>query len=77
MKAINAIIVATVCLVAFYILLHFNAAPLLTTLLYFSIPVTIVIMVLSVLLDDSKPYPELDNDEWGYKDKNNDELGIF
>jgi len=69
MKAITAIIVATVCLVAFYILLHFNAAPMLTVLLYFSIPITIVIMVLSVLLDDSKPYPELDNEEWGYQDK--------
>ena len=77
MKAATSIIVTTICLITFYFLLHFDADPLLTALLYFSIPVVMVIMVLSILLDDSIPYPELGNEEWGYRDKNKCELGVF
>lgn len=77
MKAINSIIVTTALLVTFYILLHFDASPMLTVLLYFSIPIAMVIMVLSILLDDSKPYPKLGEEEWGYRDKGKSEPGMF
>lgn len=77
MKAINSIIVTTALLVTFYILLHFDASPMLTVLLYFSIPIAMVIMVLSILLDDSTPYPELGDEEWGYRDRGKIEPGMF
>ncbi|HTI61482.1 hypothetical protein [Mucilaginibacter sp.] len=77
MKAINSIIVTTALLVTFYILLHFDASPVLTVLLYFSIPIAMVIMALSILLDDSTPYPELGDEEWGYRDKGYSELSMF
>ena len=77
MKAATSIIVTTTCLIVFYVLLHFDADPLLSALLYFSIPVVMIIMVLSILLDDSLSYPELGNEEWGYRDKNKSELGVF
>ncbi|HJP62379.1 MAG TPA: hypothetical protein VJ844_03000 [Mucilaginibacter sp.] len=77
MKATTSIIVTTTCLIVFYVLLHFDADALLTALLYFSIPVVMIIMVLSILLDDSLPYPELGNEEWGYRDKNKSELGVL
>ena len=77
MKATTAVIIATLYIVVFYVLLNFDAAPLLTALVYLFIPVVIIAMVFIVLLDDSHDYPELNKDEWGYADKNKDELRMF
>jgi len=77
MKATTAVIIATVYLVVFYVLLHSNASLLLTGFVFLSMPIVIIGMVFIVLLDDSVKYPELpDNDEWGYSDKNKDDLWI-
>jgi hypothetical protein len=76
MKATTAVSITTLYLVAFYTLLRFDASPLLTALVYLSIPLVIICMVLIVLLDESRKYPELKNEEWGYADKNKEDLGI-
>jgi len=77
MKATTAVIIATLYLFVFYVLLHFIVAPLFTAVVFISVPIVIIAMVLIVLLDDSKAYPELADEEWGYADKNKDELGMF
>jgi hypothetical protein len=77
MKATGAVSITTLYLVAFYTLLHFDVSPLLTGLVYLSIPLVIICMVLLVLLDDSVKYPELENEEWGYADKKKEDLWII
>lgn len=77
MKATTAVSIATIYLVVFYILLHSDASLLLTGFVFLSMPLVIIGMVFVVLLDDSVKYPELpSNDEWGYSDKNRDDLWI-
>ena len=77
MKVTTAVAIATIYLVVFYILLNFNTGALFTMLVYLSLPVVIIGMVFIVLLDDSVKYPELpNNDEWGYRDKEKDDLWI-
>ena len=77
MKAHSAVAVTTFTVILFYILLNINANFLLTSLVYFSIPVLVVFMVYFVLSDDSGTYPELGKDEWGYRDKSKSRLGMF
>ncbi len=76
MKATVVVWIATFYLVAFYTLLHFDASPLLTGLVYLSMPLVIICMVLIVLLDDTAKYPELKDEEWGYADKKKEDLWI-
>ena len=76
MKAIVAVWITTLYLVAFYAFLHFDISPLLTALAYLSMPVVIICMVLIILLDDNTKYPELKDEEWGYADKKKDEMWI-
>lgn len=76
MKATVAVWITTLYLVAFYTLLHFDVSPLLTGLVYLSVPFVIICMVLIVLLDDSTKYPELKYEEWGYADKRKEDLEI-
>ncbi|HVW13224.1 MAG TPA: hypothetical protein VHB54_05370 [Mucilaginibacter sp.] len=77
MKAGTAVAVATIYLVVFCILLNIDLDPLLTGLVYLSVPVIVISVVLIVLLDDSRSYPQLRNEEWGYADKRNEDLGMF
>jgi hypothetical protein len=45
--------------------------------LFLIAPIILIGVVYSVLKDDSYWYPELGNEEWGYRDKARDELGLF
>jgi hypothetical protein len=77
MKATTAVTIATLYLVLFYIFLNADSSPLLFAVVFLSMPVIIIGMVFTVLLDDSYDYPELDKDGWGYADKKKEELGMF
>ncbi len=47
-------------------------------ILYLASPFLILGMVYIVLKDDRLDYPELaEGEEWGYRDKSKDELGLF
>jgi hypothetical protein len=73
----NAVIIGTLYFVVFIITLYvpplFSIAPW----LFIGSPFMMIWMAVSVLKDDRYPYPELGKHEWGYRDKNRDELGLF
>ncbi|MBS1531075.1 MAG: hypothetical protein JSU01_12260 [Bacteroidetes bacterium] len=78
MKAGTAVVIATLHLIGFYILLNFDASLLVTALVFFSIPIVLMLTLFVVLLDDSSDYPQLaKNDEFGYSDKKKDDLWIL
>jgi len=54
-----------------------GASTTLCAYLYLVSPLIIVFLVYVVLTEDNHPYPELDKDEWGYRDRDKNELGIF
>jgi len=73
----NAVIFGTIYFLAYIITLYvpplFVAAPW----LFIGVPFMIIWMVVCILKDDRQKYPELGQHEWGYRDKNRDELGLF
>ena len=77
MRSLHAVAITTICIIAFYILLHIDVSILLAGIVYLSIPLMIIWMVFTVLMDDNQDYPELDEHEWGYADKDKDELGML
>ncbi|MBS1525851.1 MAG: hypothetical protein JST19_09405 [Bacteroidetes bacterium] len=77
MKAGTAVAIATIYLVVYCVLLNIDLSPVLTGIAYLSVPVIILFLVFIVLFDDSRKYPQLHNDEWGYTDKDKDDLGMF
>jgi branched-subunit amino acid permease len=77
MKAETAIIWFSTVLCAFYILLNFYPSAILTMVVYLSIPVFLILLVFIVLMDDSMDYPELGDEEWGYRDKDKEDLWII
>jgi hypothetical protein len=76
MKAGYAILLTTVYFITFYILLNSNTPLLLTAVAYFSMPLVIIAMVYFVLTDYSVKPKELGDEEWGYGDKNKEDLWI-
>jgi hypothetical protein len=78
MKATTAVIWATIYLIILYVVPTYSSSALLTGLLYVSFPVIFILMVIIVLKDDSVKSKELgETEEWGYADKNKDELWIM
>lgn len=77
MKAGTAVTITTLYLVLFYALLYSNAPIVFTGIVFLTMPIVMILMVLVILTDDSKKYPELSpGDEWGYRDKSKEDLGI-
>jgi hypothetical protein len=77
MKTNIVIILATVYLGILSMLGYTGASTELCAYLYLVSPLIIVFLVYVVLTEDEYPYPELGKDEWGYRDKNKNELDIF
>jgi hypothetical protein len=78
MKANTSIFWATIYLIILYVVPNYSSSALLTGLLYLSFPVIFILMVIIVLKDDSVKSKELGKDEeWGYADKDKDELWIM
>jgi hypothetical protein len=77
MKATTAVIWTTVYLILLYVVPVYLPSILLTGILYISFPVILVLMVVNILKDDRIKAKTLGNDEWGYADKNKDELWII
>jgi len=78
MKATTAITWATIYLIVLYVVPNYLSSALLTGLLYLSFPVIFILMVIIVLKDDSVKSKELGKDEeWGYADKDKNELWIM
>lgn len=69
---------ATLYLVVLTILGQSAASPILCAVMYLLSPLVIVLMVYLVLTEKNFNYPELaEGEEWGYRDKNKSELGLF
>lgn len=78
MKAKSAILLLTAYLVICTVLSQLGISFVLGALMYLLAPALIIWMVYTVLTDDSENYPELNgNDEWGYRDKRKEELGLM
>ena len=76
MKATTAVIWATIYLILLYTVPAYSTSILLTGILYISFPVILILMVIIILKDCSVKPKKLGSDEWGYADKNKDELWI-
>jgi hypothetical protein len=77
MKAVTATIWSTMFLLALYVVCTYSSSPELNGLLYFSVPVVLIAMVFIILKDNSIKSKQLGKDEWGYADKDKDELWII
>ena len=72
------IILTTSYLFVYAIVINLGVPPLMTVLLGFFWPFIFIWMIYCILKDDQHKYPELgERQEWGYRDKNRDELGLF
>ena len=78
MKATTVVIWATIYLIVLYVVPNYSSSPLLTGLLYLSFPVVFILMVILILKDDSVKVKELgEGEEFGYADKNKEDLWII
>ena len=77
MKATTAVIWATIYLIGLYVIPNYSSSLILTGILYLSFPAIFISMIIIVLKDDSIKPKELNNEEWGYADKNKDELWVM
>jgi hypothetical protein len=77
MKATTAITWTTIYLIGVYVIPNYLSSLILTGILYISFPIIFISMVVIILKDDSVKPKELANDEWGYADKDKDELWVI
>jgi hypothetical protein len=78
MKATTAVSILTIYLVVYTALFQTGISLTILSYLFLIAPFLIVWMVYIVLKDDQYKYPELGKDEdWGYRDKTKDQLGVF
>ena len=78
MKAIAAVIIATLYLITYVILFQTGISITILSYLLLISPFLMIWVVYTVLKDDHEPYPDLGEDEeWGYRDKPRDRLGRF
>jgi hypothetical protein len=76
-KAERAVIVVTTYLMLFVLMLETGTSVYALPYLLIASPFLLIWMVYFVL-NDKREYPKLgENEEWGYRDKAKDELGIF
>jgi hypothetical protein len=78
MNAKTAVAIVTCYLIGFVVMLNFNLPETTIIYMFFLSPFLLIWMVYEILADDKHKYPELGkNEEWGYRDKKRDELGVF
>ena len=78
MRGKAAVIVLTLYLVVFTALCYLQASFILLSVMFGFAPVLLVATVFIVLKDKSRPYAELkEKEEWGYRDKRREEIGIL
>jgi len=78
MRAKAAVITATVYLMIYSALSAAGYNYPVVLAWYLGSPFIVLAMVYIVLKDNRRDYPELaDGEEWGYRDKSKDELGVF
>jgi len=78
MRTNFAVGLATLYLVVLTILGQSAISPTLCAFMYLFLPFVIVFMVYLVLTEKNFNYPELaEGEEWGYRDKDKNELGLF
>jgi len=78
MKAITAVTTVTIYLVVYAILFALGFNVIVLSYLFLLSPLLIVPMVYSILKDNGIKYPELKKgEEWGYRDKERECLGLF
>jgi cytochrome c oxidase assembly factor CtaG len=72
-----ATIIVSAVLLIYNTLPFFGADRQLITAIFLASPFLVAWMVLNILKAKQHHTKQLDNDEWGYADKNRDELGLF
>jgi fatty acid desaturase len=78
MNAKVAVSMLTIYLVAYVIVFATGHYVNLLAYMFLASPVLLIAVVYFVLTDTTYTYPELGEDqEWGYRDKNKNELGVF
>ena len=78
MKSTIAVICVTIYLMVFSFLCATEIAVSVIPYLFVLSPFLVITMVLTILKDTTRSYPELGADEeWGYADKAKDQLGIL
>lgn len=78
MKAISAVIIATLYLIIYVILFRTGISFTILSYLFLISPFLMIWLVYTVIRDHYEKYPELGEDEeWGYRDKPRDQLGRF
>jgi hypothetical protein len=78
MNAKAAVSILTIYLTGYVIVFAAGFSITLLAYLFLASPVLIIAMIYLVLKDNSCQYPELgENEEWGYRDKDKNELGLF
>ena len=77
MKSKVAVVVVTVYLVVVNLLANAESLKVLFTVFYLVTPAVLITMVVVILKDNSLSYPELNDQEWGYRDKHKNDLGLF
>ena len=78
MNAKTAVSILTIYLITYVILFVTGFSVTIAIYMFLVYPVLLVWMVYSVLTDEQYEYHDLgDNEEWGYRDKAKNELGIF
>jgi hypothetical protein len=78
MNAKTAVSILTIYLITYVILFVTGFSVTIAMYMFLTSPVLLVWMVYSVLTDEQYKYPELGEDEeWGYRDKAKNELGMF
>jgi hypothetical protein len=78
MNAKNAIGTVSLYLVIYVVLFFSGCSMLILACMFLVSPFLLIGMVYFVLKDDSYQYPELkEGDEWGYRDRKKETLGLF
>jgi hypothetical protein len=74
----KSVILTTAYLAVYIVLINTGISALLLAVLCTGWPFIFIWMIYCILKDDRCDYPELkDSQEWGYKDENREELGVF
>jgi hypothetical protein len=77
MKSKIAVIAVTIYLVVVNLLANAESPSFLFTIFYLLAPAVLISMVIVILKENSRYYPELNDQEWGYQDNDKDNLGLL
>lgn len=76
-KTLFVTIVVTAYLFLYYILFHFGAGQELIYIMFGLSPVLVIWLAVTIIKDPKAKSRLLDEEEWGYADKNKSDLNIF